>query len=142
MRDIVYQYSSGGVILREGKVLTIYSPSRNSIGLPKGTIDEGESPEQAAVREVKEETGYDTKILKKLSDFTYEFDWTDGKHHIKTVTYYLMQLVNDLPPIPNLQPGEDFEIKWLDVAEALELFTFSEPRDALRLALTSVKATL
>ena len=134
MKDIVYKHSSGGVIISEGKILTISSVLRNSVSLPKGTIDEGESPEQAATREVKEETGYDVEIVEKLRDYTYEFDWTDGKHHVKTVSYYLMKLSNTLPPVPNLQPGEDFENAWLDVSDALERLTYDEAKDAVRLA--------
>lgn len=125
--------------MHEGKVLTVSSASRNSVGLPKGTIDEGESSEQTAVREVKEETGYDVEIIEKLRDYTFEFDWTDGKHHVKTISYYLMKLSNDLPPAQNLQPGEDFEIKWLNSLDAMKLFTYDESKDALELALKSSK---
>jgi len=138
MKEIVHKFSAGGVVVRNGKVLVITSVSRNSVGFPKGGIDKGEAPERAAVREVKEETGYDVKIIKKLSDYTYEFDWTDGNRHLKTVRYYLMELTNDNPPQPNLQPGEDFETKWITPSEALALLTYDESKDALRLALESM----
>lgn len=139
MNNIVYKHSSGGVVINKGKVLVISSASRNSIGLPKGTIDDGETPEQAAVREVKEETGYDVEIIQKLNDYTYEFDWEDGTHCVKTVTYYFMKLSNNLEPMPNLQPGEDFESKWVMPSDAFGMFTFSEAKDALKLALNSSK---
>ncbi len=134
IKDVVYKYSAGGVVIKEGKVLVISSKLRNSIGLPKGQIDQGESVEQAAVREVKEETGYDVTIIEKLNDYTFEFDWTDGSHRVKTVTFFLMELANDLPPVPDLQPGEDFEVQWLKIDEALAVFTYQETSEALRLA--------
>lgn len=129
-------------MLNKGKVLTISSVSRNSIGLPKGTIDEGEAPEATAVREVKEETGYDVEIIEKIGDYTFEFDWTDGSHRIKTVTYYLMRLANDLAPQQNLQPGEDFEVQWMNFDEADTLFTYDEARDALKIALGTLSYKL
>lgn len=125
------------MVLNKGRVLTISSEIRNSIGLPKGGIDEGETPEVAAVREVKEETGYDVEIIRKLDDFTFEFDWNDGKHHIKKVTYFLMRLSNSLPPIQKLQPGEDFKVEWINVNDAMQKFTYDEGREALSLALKS-----
>lgn len=139
MGDAAHKYSAGGVVLHNGKVLVIGSAIRNSVGLPKGHIDEGESLEQTAAREVKEETGYDVEVVGKLAEYTYEFDWTDGKHYIKTVTYFSMKLANDLPPVQNLQPGEDFEVRWLDTEEALQAFTYNEAKDALRLALKTTE---
>ncbi len=135
MNETVYKHSAGGVVLNDGKVLVISSEIRGSTSLPKGKLDEGESPESAAIREVKEETGYDVEIVKKLGDQTYEFDKNDT-HIVKTVTYYSMCLANDLPPQQNLQDGEDFEVKWVDVAEAPQLFSFDDARDALAIALS------
>ena len=137
--DVIYKYSAGGVVLDGNKVLVISSELRNSVGLPKGKIDKGETPEATAVREVKEETGYDVEIVDTIGDYTFEFDWTDGKHHIKTVKYYVMKLANNHAPEPNLQPGEDFEVKWLESEEALEQFTYDEAKDALRVALKSTR---
>lgn len=139
MNEIVHNYSAGGVVINDDKVLLISSALRDMTGLPKGAIDEGESPELTAIREVKEETGYDAEIVRKLDEYTYEFDWTDGKHHIKTVTYYLMRLSNDLPPKANLQAGEDFTVQWVSFDEAERMLTFDEARSALKLALSDPK---
>ena len=128
---IVYKHSAGGVVIHNGKIVTIHSDIRGSVSLPKGTIDPGESPETAAVREVKEETGYDVEIMEKIGDYTFEFDWKDGARHIKTVSYYLMKRANDEPPQQSLQEGEDFVVNWLDEAAALRSLTFDEARDAV-----------
>src|SRR3989337_2529706 len=59
-------------------------------GLPKGTLDEGESLEQAAVREVSEETGLQVKIVKKIGVVEYWFAWEGVRVH-KWVHHYLMR---------------------------------------------------
>lgn len=46
-----------------------------------------------------------------------------------------MRLASDLPPKANLQPGEDFQVNWLDASEAIESFTYDDPKDAVRQAL-------
>lgn len=132
--QLTLKHSAGGVVIRDNKVLTIFSASRNSLSLPKGGIDENESLEQAACREVKEETGYDVTITRKLANYTYEYDWTDGTRHRKTVTYYFMELSNDSLPVPSLQDGEDFEVRWLPIDDAIEEFTYDEAKDAVRRA--------
>ena len=57
-KDIVKRVSAGGVVYHKGKYLVIKWGSEKTTELPKGTIELGENPEQACVRELKEETGY------------------------------------------------------------------------------------
>lgn len=135
----MHKRSAGGIVVNEGKILTIKWLSKDSIEFPKGTIDEGESISETALREVKEETGYDVKIIDELGDITFEFDWTDGYHYVKTVTFYLMALLNDNAPKPDLQPGEDFENKWLSVDEAFKQLTHEDSREILERAVKSSK---
>lgn len=123
--------SAGGVILKDNKVLLIYSALRGAHSFPKGTIDPGESKEAAAVRELKEETGYDAIITDTIGDFTFEFESKDSQLYRKTVTYYAMELANDHEPQPNLQAGEDFVNVWVDVKEAYELLPFDDLKTAL-----------
>ena len=129
------RYSAGGVVIHNGKVLTIYSPIRGTLGLPKGTIDDGESQEETAVRETLEETGYRAKIIEKLHDYTYEFTSFDGQRILKTVSYFLMRLTHEEPLQANLQPGEDFEVRWLTAEEALDSLSYADSKDAVALAL-------
>lgn len=84
--------SCGGVVIHRGKVLLLY---KNQNGrymgwvMPKGTLEEGETFKQAALREVKEETGANAKIIKYIGKTTYTFQ---GNIDIinKTVHWYLM----------------------------------------------------
>jgi 8-oxo-dGTP pyrophosphatase MutT (NUDIX family) len=135
METKLHTPSAGGVIIKNSKVLIIYSPLRNSYAFPKGTIDPGETKDLTAIREVKEETGYTVKIISFLGDFTFEFDHKNGVHYSKTVTYYLLQLADDAKPRPNLQPGEDFENVWVNINEAHDLLTFDDAKEVLHLAI-------
>ena len=123
--------SAGGVIIKNNEVLLIFSANRNTYEFPKGTIENGELSEVAAVREVKEETGYDAVIVSFLNESTFEFDAKDGTRFSKTVTYYLMSLLNKDEPVPNLQAGEDFINVWTPVEEALELLSYDNLKDIL-----------
>ena len=126
--------SSGGIVFKDGKVLIIHSPSRNTYSFPKGTIDEGETNEQTALREVKEETGYNVRILRPLDDSTFEFDSGKGFIYRKTVSYFVMELADDKDPVPNLQHGEDFTSLWVPIKDAYSVLTFDDARELLKQA--------
>lgn len=60
--------------------------------LPKGQLEDDESPEDAALREVREETGIDADIVTPLDDVTYWFAWAPEKvRYHKTVHFFLMR---------------------------------------------------
>lgn len=139
MNETINKRSAGGVVIENGKVLTIRWLSQDTFEFPKGTIENHEAPHETAIREVKEETGYDVGILDELGDVTYEFDWIDGKHYRKTVTFYLMTLINADEPKPNLQKGEDFENNWLDIEVAKQQLSHNDSREILDRALKSSK---
>lgn len=126
--------SAGGVVVRNGKLLTITSSRRGTVDLPKGTIEPGESIEEAALREVEEETGYRTAIIDTLGSKTYDFNGRDGKRYRKTVSYFLMEPIDEDEPIKNLQEGEDFENEWLTFEEALEKVSFIDTRTIIQKA--------
>lgn len=140
MNKEIRKYSAGGVIYRNGKVLTIKWLSKDSIEFPKGTIEDGESPEQACIREVFEETGYKTRIIRPLTVSTFEYDWGDTKeHHVKTVHYYLLELINSDEPAPRREGHEDFDNLWLTPEEAFRQLTFSDAREVLEKVVASIE---
>ena len=75
------EFSAGGVVVRgsgkSGWEIAVIEPRRESddrkqiLALPKGWVDTGEKPEQAAVREVKEESGLTAEVVTKLGDIKY-----------------------------------------------------------------------
>lgn len=134
----LHKSSAGGIVINNGKVLVIKSPSRSSIEFPKGTIEPNESIEKTAIREVEEETGYRVEIIDDLGGSTFDFtSGDDGICYRKTVFYFLMELADDNDPIQKLQNGEDFEVFWLTIDEAQESLTYDDARIILSKALRS-----
>ncbi len=129
--------SFGGVVVRsEGDALAVAMiRTRNLKGepvwtLPKGTPDEGESPEETAVREVAEETGLKVRILQPLEANTYWFVSTqDRARYRKTVRLYLMEATGG-------DTGDhDYEIdevRWVSIDEAVRMATYPSDRKVLK----------
>src|SRR5690606_17118418 len=91
------EYSAGGIVLKKEhnkiSVLMAQHAQHHGWGFPKGHIGDivvGESKEETAVREVKEETGIDAKIIERSNDETYAYTWK-GENGKKTVYYYIME---------------------------------------------------
>ncbi len=89
------EFSAGGVLFKDELVLLIKNPS-GVWTFPKGNIEEGETPEEAALREVLEETGVRGRILQDLGEISYRYRFR-GKPIFKTVRYYLMEYVEGEP---------------------------------------------
>jgi 8-oxo-dGTP pyrophosphatase MutT (NUDIX family) len=135
MSNTIKKRSAGGVVYCDGKVLVIKVIPQNEIVFPKGTIEIGETPEETAVREIYEETGYKAVIKAPIGITEYEFD-EDGKHFHKTVYQYLLELVdNNAQPTPNREEGEDFENLWLSFVEANNKLTHENSKKTLRAAI-------
>ncbi len=126
VRDAV---SAGGVVWRRGTLdsVEIVLCGRTGDGLwclPKGTPDRGESVEQAAVREVREETGLDVARGEKLGIIRYWFT-ADGVRFRKRVHHWLFQ------PIGGDTNDHDHEfdvVRWLPIAEAFRLVKHQNER--------------
>jgi 8-oxo-dGTP pyrophosphatase MutT (NUDIX family) len=89
----IRQHSAGGVVIRrtgpEVEFLAIKPAHRDRWQLPKGTINRGETPPQAALREVREEGGVHASIVADLGPISF-FYQMDGRRYTKTVDFYLM----------------------------------------------------
>jgi len=85
--------SCGGVVFFRGKVLLLYKNQSRYIGwvLPKGTVEQGESFKQAALREVGEEAGVAAKVVKYIGKTEYNFRGFEDTIY-KTVHWYLMSV--------------------------------------------------
>lgn len=134
MKDIIKKVSSGGVLYHEGKYLVIKWQSQGTTELPKGTIEKGETPEQACIREMFEETGYNVKIIHSLGESTFTFNWKDGNTYQKTVHYFLMIRTDNAIATPHREEGEDFENEWLTFEQAYKNLSHDDSKQILKKA--------
>jgi 8-oxo-dGTP diphosphatase len=116
--------ASGGVVRRRGEdgrpvIAVVHRPRYDDWSLPKGKLDPGETWEEAALREVREEIGLRCTLGAELPPVTYE----DRKGRTKVVRYWLMD-VDDGAFAPN---DEVDEMRWLPADEAATVLTY--PRD-------------
>jgi 8-oxo-dGTP pyrophosphatase MutT (NUDIX family) len=103
--------------------------------LPKGQLDAGESSEQAALREVSEETGAHGSVLGKLGDTRYWFKW-NGERVFKIVSFFLVQYEGGtLGDIPEAFRHEVADVQWLPLDEAPTLLAYRGEREISERAL-------
>ncbi len=133
-----FEISAGGVVYKkEGdnySVLLIAVKKGTVWTLPKGLVEKGEKPEEAALREIREETG----IIGELESFLdkielWFFQNEDGEkvRHHKIVYYYLVKYVNGNPV------EHDFEVedvKWFQIDEAVKICSYEKDREVLKKA--------
>jgi 8-oxo-dGTP diphosphatase len=134
------EYSAGGVVYRpNGKgfdVALIYRTRHDDWSVPKGHIEAGESREQAALREIKEETGLDVRIVRPLGEAVYFFRKKGGDLVRKTVYHYLMEALTTELGKPN---WEVTEARWVPIAEAPSLLSYEKDREIIGKALAELE---
>jgi 8-oxo-dGTP pyrophosphatase MutT (NUDIX family) len=129
------EVSAGGVVYRrtgEGGIEVVLASRRTrrgdlAWGLAKGGIEEGESREEAAVREVREETGLTAEIEADLGDTKYMYVWEDVRIR-KTVHFFLMR---DTGGDPGERDDEMEEIRWFPLERAMKRAAYRGERDVL-----------
>ena len=129
--------SFGGVIVRDSQTPPVIALIRtqNLKGkqvwtLPKGTAEEGETPEETALREVGEETGIEAEIIGPLTDITYWFvSARDRARFRKTVQFFLMRAVDG---DTSRHDHEVEEVRFVPIHEAPRLVTYPSDRKVLK----------
>jgi 8-oxo-dGTP pyrophosphatase MutT (NUDIX family) len=160
---VAREFSAGGVVLRKMRgrwFLAVIephmtrpkkSPKRSGrprktpaalVALPKGAIDEGEKPEQTAVREVTEETGVQADLVTKLADIKYYYvrNWGDGARVFKIVSFYL--LLYRSGRLGNILPEMRIEVQrayWLPLEDAAKTLSYDGEREVVQSAMQYLK---
>lgn len=131
--------SAGGVVVRGDEVIVIVPTRRGAQGqkvlaLPKGHVDPGETPKQAAAREVREETGVEAELAEKLGEVTY-FYQRDGKRIFKRVAFFLFAYERG-----SLEDHDDeVEVaRWMPLEEAAQALSYEGEREMAVRALSAI----
>jgi 8-oxo-dGTP pyrophosphatase MutT (NUDIX family) len=114
--------AAGGLVVRDGEVLLVHRPQYDDWTLPKGKLKAGESWEDAARREVEEETGLDCEPGAEAGRTSYEV-----RGEPKEVRYYRMSTDGE----PCAQNEVD-EVRWVPLDEAAGLLSYDYDRELLK----------
>jgi 8-oxo-dGTP diphosphatase len=123
--------AAGGVVWRRaGDTIAIavaHRPRYDDWSLPKGKLDTGEGWEEAALREVEEETGMRCRLGEELDPTNYQ----DRKGRDKVVRYWLMEPEDDTDFVPN---EEVDQLRWLAPPEAAEILSYPHDKELVQAA--------
>ncbi len=131
------EYSYGAVVYQKNKdqvLILLERMVQGHVSLPKGHIEEGETPVECAIREIKEETNLDVDID---TSFSHTISYQPGTNIKKDVTFFLATPKSQIL-LPQLK--EVSSLEWVDGKKAINLLTFKSDKDTLSLALKAIEA--
>jgi 8-oxo-dGTP pyrophosphatase MutT (NUDIX family) len=139
------EFSAGGVLVRRLRgrwMLAAIRPAGREPpvwALPKGLIDQGEKPEQTAVREVAEETGIEARLETKLGDVRYVYTWA-GERVFKVVSFYLLRYrkgrLGEIAPEHRIEVAE---VRWFPLEDGPRLLAYKGEREMAERALAFIR---
>ncbi|UNX54953.1 NUDIX hydrolase [Georgenia sp. TF02-10] len=131
---VVDETSAGGLVVDvvEGRAYTAVIARRNRAGrlewcLPKGHLEGSETPPEAAVREIAEETGIRGRVLRHLATIDYWFAGTDRRVH-KVVHHFLLEAVGGELTTENDPDHEAEEVAWVALSEVAARLAYPNER--------------
>jgi 8-oxo-dGTP pyrophosphatase MutT (NUDIX family) len=136
--------SAGGVVIRENagswEVAVIRPHGRHLWALPKGHVDPGETPEQTAAREVREETGLTATLIASLGEIRYVYQFR-GQRIFKRVHFYLFRYqageLGVLPPGPRVEVDE---ARWVPLAQLVPVLGYKGEKSIAARAVRLLRA--
>lgn len=140
----VREYTAGGVVFRRvenGVEILMIQDRLGRWTIPKGHVEEGESLEQTALREVAEETGLTEFRLGEKLDKLHFFYRKDGKLIFMTTHVYLMEALGDTDAVVPEDSEGIVDAKWFGSEEALGLIEYRDTEKLFRLGLNKLQAT-
>ncbi len=121
--------SAGGLVVRGGEILLISTQNGRRWQLPKGHIEDGETAEQAAVREVREETGVTGRVLAALPGVEYWYVERGLRRIHKRVDYFLLEYVSG--DAADFDPHEVSGTGWFAWDEGQTRLSFENERKVI-----------
>jgi len=130
--------SSGGVVFKEGKALLLRRRDEGLWCFPKGKLSGEETVEEAALREIEEETGLKCTIGPHIIDIEYSYYWPhDDVNYEKKVVYFLA-----FPEEGELELEETFdEYRWCTLEECLKLLYYENDKAVIEEAFRMLDQT-
>jgi 8-oxo-dGTP pyrophosphatase MutT (NUDIX family) len=134
------EFSAGGVVVRDEKCVVIVPTRRAADGskvlaLPKGHPEDGESAADAALREVREEAGVESRLVEKLGDVRYWYT-RDGRRIAKVVSFFLLEYLSGEV---SDHDREVEDARWLALDRATRELTYKGERDMASRALLRLR---
>ncbi|OKL54051.1 NUDIX hydrolase [Bowdeniella nasicola] len=136
----VDETSAGGVTIDVvgGRAFVAVIARRNRVGrlewcLPKGHLEGDETAPQAAVREIYEETGIKSRVLRHLATIDYWFAGDDRRVH-KVVHHYLLEALGGYLTVENDPDHEAEDVAWLTLEEAASRLAYPNERRVIATA--------
>ncbi len=126
-REVIVHAAGGMIVRRAGdgelQVALVHRPERVDWSFPKGKLEQGETFEECAIREVAEETGFTCT----LGSFVGHTEYRDRKDRPKVVAYWVMQVESG-----EFSPGREVdELRWVDLTGAADLLSYERDRELL-----------
>lgn len=139
-RQAVEEVSAGGIVVdvtadvpRAAVIARLNRAGRIDWCLPKGHLENDETPEQAAIREIAEETGITGRVVGTLGQIDYWFS-VDGQRVHKTVHHYLLEAVDGELTVEGDPDAEAIDVEWVRIDELDTRLSFVNERRIARAA--------
>ena len=125
LTDVNVVKAAGGIVCREGssgetEIVVVHRPAYDDWTLPKGKVGSDETPEECALREVKEETGFRCELGRPVGCTAY----VDRRGRNKVACYWVMEVISG-----RFRPGGEVDrMSWLPLADAVNRLTYERDK--------------